>query len=142
MRRMISWMLAAAGTLLAASCSSAEPETGAEDPPTNTRGDCSLDVHFRGTSYLALRDVDNMDDIRALVDLDESVGRAFAERCNGSVDRSVRLKVWAVRGVEPVIAIGYVVPKESDADGGSIFVNGSIEESDWPTFNATTGQLE
>lgn len=142
MRRMIAWTLAGAGTVLAASCSSAEPETGAEQPPPNTHGDCTLDLHYRGTSYPALREVGDLEDIRALVDLDEPVGRAFIERCNGSVDRKVRLKVWAVRGVEPGIAIGHIVPARSGPEGGSIFVNASIEESDWPTFNSATGQLE
>ena len=142
MRRTVAWTLAGAGTLLAASCSSTEPETGAEEPPPNTHGDCTLDLHYQGTSYPALRDVDDMDDIRALVDLDQPLGRAFIERCNGSVNRNVRLRVWAVRGVGPGIAIGHIVPQQGGAEGGSIFVNASIEESDWPTFNPATGQLE
>lgn len=142
MRRVIAWTLASASTLLAASCSSADPRTEAEAAPPTTHGDCTLDLHYRGTSYPALRDVSDMEDIRALVDLDEPVGRAFIERCNGKVNRSVRLKVWAVRGVEPGIAIGHIVPEKSGADGGGIFVNASVDESDWPTFNPATGQLE
>jgi hypothetical protein len=82
------------------------------------------------------------DDIRPLLDLGAPLGHAFIERCDGTVNRAVRVKVWAVKGVEPAVAIGHVVPPGSGAEGGGIFVNSSVEESEWPTFNPTTGQLE
>ena len=72
--------------------------------------------------------------------LEGGCGRtAFAERCNGKVDKGVRLDVWAVRGAEPATAIGYIV---QSGDGGGVLVNEDQDEADWPTFNAATKQLE
>jgi hypothetical protein len=138
--------LAAVSVLLLGSCSSTDSTTdaaAATSPPSLAGGvDCTLVLRYRGSSYVPLPGVDAIEDIRALVDRSSPAGSAFAERCNGQVSRGARLDVWAVRGAEPTIAVGYVLPAEGGVEGGGIYVNEEVDEDDWPTFDPATGQLE